>query len=117
MSPAEWVAIIAALGGGATLQAAVAGLTAYLAGAKTKESEQAAMIHTEVVRARESEKSAWDRVRDLEARHDERGQKLDRITRRLFRWREYAHRLEMYYSHYHDPTNPLVRPEESDDDT
>ena len=117
MSPTEWAAIIAALGGGATLQAAVAGLTAYLSGAKTKESEQTALIHAEVVRAREAEKLAWDRVRDLESRHDERGQKLDRITRRLFRWREYAHRLEMHYSHYHDPTNPLVRPEESDDDT
>ena len=95
---AEVAALIAAFGGGTTVQVVLSALSARRSGARTRESEQQAAIVAEIDRAR-------NHARKLEER-------LEQMTHNRNNWREYGHQMFFYLNSHCGPAGPdlPVRP-------
>ena len=92
--------VVAAMGGGATILAIMQAVRAARDGARSRESEQAAAIRSEIDRAR-------SRADDMEGRYD-------RSQASLKRWQRYAHLLELWIDAHASPP-PVDLPPRPDD--
>lgn len=103
MTPAEIALLLTAAGGGATVQAGIAAVRAWLGGARSRESDQNAAARAEVDRARESERESRSRADAMEHRYD-------RMTAERNRWREYAHVLRAWAMAHVPPQDAAMPP-------